>query len=152
MKVYDPNLIKNSQGLDQKGPQKKANSSENAQSFLEILRANSSSNTDSVKPTDKISPPSHIFDRIRLTPVQEQAISKGEEVLKLLNHLSKLYNEVDVSESSFDSVASALSSNVEELKEIKSQLDANDPLKNTLEEIGILGMVEKIKITRGDYT
>ncbi len=152
MKIYNPNLIKNSQGLDQNGQQAKRKSSENAQSFLDILNASTTSKTQDTQPVKKATPPVELFDKIGLTPIQEQAISKGEEVLDLLNHLTKLYNEVDRSNLSLDSVANALSSKVEELDKIKDQLEASDPLKKTIEEIGILSVVEKIKITRGDYS
>ncbi len=148
MKIYNPHFIqqKEQTGQEKTEPQK----TQRGESFLDILKAASTKKSEEIKGT---TPVGLTFPKdLGLTALQKSAISKGEETLGLLNHLAGLFTKEDSSKSALDSIANALSHNIDELKELKKGLDSNDPLRNTLDEIEIISMVEKIKITRGDYT
>jgi hypothetical protein len=86
-----------------------------------------------------------------LNPAQKEALAKGEEILGLLGHLGKMLEASDMSGSTARSAADALSSRVNELRLMRDNLDASDPLRDTLDEIGTISIVEQVKITRGDY-
>ncbi len=148
MKIYDPYFIQQKEQTGQKKtePQK----TQRGESFLDILKATATKKSDGIKGATPVGPT--FPQNLGLTDLQKSAISKGQETLGLLNHLAGLFTKNDSSKSALDSIANALSHNIDELKELKEGLDSNDPLRNTLDEIEIISMVEKIKITRGDYT
>lgn len=95
---------------------------------------------------------SQLFSSMDFSPVQKDAISRSEEALTLLNHVADLLDGSTGSISSVDSAVSALDSNTKELLSIKENLEQGDPLRQTIDEIAVLTTVEKIKITRGDYS
>ncbi len=95
--------------------------------------------------------PGSIISQVDLNDAQKQAISRGEDTLTLLNHLAGLL-ERPSGRTSMESVAGALDTSSRELQALKEQLDTSDPLRKTIDQIAILSVVEKIKITRGDYT
>ncbi|NPA95595.1 MAG: hypothetical protein GXO58_09245 [Thermodesulfobacteria bacterium] len=95
---------------------------------------------------------SQLFNSMDFSPAQKDAISRSEEALTLLNHLADLLDGSTGSISSVDSAVSALDSNTEELLSLKENLEQGDPLRQTIDEIAVLTTVEKIKITRGDYS
>ncbi len=86
-----------------------------------------------------------------LTPVQKEALAKGEEVLGLLGHICSQLESSPISGVAARSAADAISSRVNELRLMRDSLDASDPLRDTLDEIGTISIVEQVKITRGDY-
>ncbi len=117
-------------------------------SFSEILEGAKATKAHETKP---LSAPGELTSPMGLSDVQKNAISRSEETLTILNHLAGLL-EKDPNSSSMQSLVGALDSSSNELMALDSKLDPNDPLRNTINEINILSVVEKIKITRGDYT
>ena len=117
-------------------------------SFSEILE-----NAKGERPQDigSTGAPGSIISQVDLSDAQKQAISRGEDTLTLLNHLASLL-ERPSGRTSMDSVAGALDTSSRELQALKEQLDTSDPLRKAIDQIAILSVVEKIKITRGDYT
>ena len=121
----------------------------NNKSFSEILeKAKGPGPTEGKSP---LATPGEIVSQMELTTVQKKALSRGEETLTLLGHLASLL-EKSADSSSLESIAGALDSSSSELLAIKTKLEQGDPLTKTIDEIAVLSMVEKIKITRGDYT
>ncbi len=124
------------------------NSDAKGSSFSEILEKVQDSNP---RPLNSVGTPGEIVSQMELTTAQKQVLSRGEETLTLLGHLASLL-EKPVNSSSMESMASALDSSSNALLALKAELEQGDPLAKTVDEIAILSMVEKIKITRGDYT
>ncbi len=96
-------------------------------------------------------PTSNYINALDFNQVQKDAISRSEEALSLLNHLAGLLDGA-ASPSSIESMAGALDSSSKELLSIKEGLEQGDPLRQTIDQIAVLSTVEKIKITRGDYS
>ncbi len=121
---------------------------ESVATFSQILE-----NAKGKRPQDigSTAAPGSIISQVDLNDAQKQAISKGEDTLTLLNHLAGLL-ERPSGRTSMESVAGALDTSSRELQALKEQLDTSDPLRKTIDQIAILSVVEKIKITRGDYT
>ena len=84
--------------------------------------------------------------------IRRQAVEIGEQVLNLLSDCSVLLNEPSLNHSRLESLGDALKGQVDNIKEIRGKLEPNDPLRHEIERIGILGVVESIKIKRGDYS
>jgi len=57
----------------------------------------------------------------------------------------------EMSGSATRSAVEAITSRLDELRLMRDGLDASDPLRQTLNEIGTVSVVEQVKITRGDY-
>jgi uncharacterized membrane protein YdfJ with MMPL/SSD domain len=87
-----------------------------------------------------------------VTSLQGDAISEGETMLDMLEHLSTMLEGVDSSQGSMEAVADSIQSRLETLVNRRDSLDADDPLRQTLNEIGMLAAVQEAKITRGDYS
>ncbi len=121
---------------------------ESGSSFSEILE-----NAKGKKPQDigSTAAPGSIISQVNLSDAQKQAISRGEDTLTLLNHLAGLL-EKPSGRTSMESVAGALDTSSRELQALKERLYGGDPLRKAIDQIAILSVVEKIKITRGDYT
>ncbi len=98
-----------------------------------------------------VSAPGWISSSLDLNMIQKQAISRGEDTLTLLNHLASLLDR-PTETSAIKEVANALDSSSNNLQALKEKLDVTDPLRKVIDQIAVLSVVEKIKITRGDYT
>jgi len=86
-------------------------------------------------------------------PASEQAdaLAAGEQALALMQHLSTILMGADNSMDDFDPVAKALDSSTRDLLEMRDALDPHDPLRNTIDEIGVMSVVASMKIERGDF-
>ncbi len=131
----------NSEGQKKKGA--------SGTSFSEILEKTS----EDQAPGSAAAPAaSGLFSQMEtLNPAQKEAIAKAEEILGLLGHLGKMLESSEMSGSAARSAADAISGRISELRLMRDGLDASDPLRETLNEIGALSIVEQVKITRGDY-
>jgi len=118
-------------------------------SFSEVLENAKGEKSQDIGFT--IAPGSIDIAQVNFSDAQKQAIYRGEDTLTLLNHLAGLL-ERPSGRTSMESVAGALDTSSRELQVLKEQLDGSDPLRKTIDQIAILSVVEKIKITRGDYT
>ncbi len=130
------------------GNSKTGKNKESLSSFSEILE---NTKSDKHRVAGATSSLDSIASQVNLSTVQRNAISRGEATLTLLNHLAGLLEKSSGS-TSIESVASALDSSSNELMAMKNKLHSGDPLRKTLDQIAILSVVEKIKITRGDYS
>ncbi len=147
MKIYDPGIYQLQGRSSAQQDQKKEDVA--GPSFSEILedasapkgvgKPSSPSQIDSFGPSDVFS------------PAQKEALAKGEEILGLLSHLGEVMGSPEKSDSAVQSVADAISGKVDELRLLRDGLESSDPLRDTLNEIGTLSIVEQFKITRGDY-
>jgi hypothetical protein len=147
MKIFNPNIQLEKADVSKK-LKGKGHNAPNGMSFPELLKSSSALKSHSVqRPMES----THTVEIEALAPIQKEAASKGEETLSLLNRLVTILETQDMSDSSARSVADALSNNIEDIKLLKGRLDASDPLRKTLDEIGVVSLVEYIKITRGDY-
>ena len=147
MKIFNPGIYE----LNGKSPASEDNKKENitGPSFSEILENVSAPEAGSeTAEASRLDP----FGRIEtLNPSQKDALAKGEEILGLLGHLGKVLDSSELSDSAARSAAEAISDRVDELRLLRNSLDGSDPLRDTLNEIGTLSIVEQVKITRGDY-
>ncbi len=84
--------------------------------------------------------------------IRKQAVEVGEQVLDLLSDCSLLLSEPHLNHSRLQSIGDALKGQVDNIKVLRERLDKTDPLRQEIERIGILGVVESIKIERGDYS
>jgi hypothetical protein len=147
MKILNPGIYQ----LNGKSPASEDHKKEAAAgpSFSEILE-----NASAVKAGTAAAAAGRLdsFGQIEtLNPSQKDALAKGEEILGLLGHLGKVLGASELSDSTAKSVAEAMSHRVDELKLLRDSLDGSDPLRDALNEIGTLSIVEQVKITRGDY-
>ena len=147
MKVENPFGTLFDQIASKKSGAEKADT--NRKNFSEILEK--AKGPDPTEGKSPLAAPGEIVSKMELTSVQKKALSRGEETLTLLGHLAGLL-EKSADSSSLESIAGALDSNSSELLALKTKLEQGDPLAKTIDEITVLSMVEKIKITRGDYT
>ncbi len=92
-----------------------------------------------------------LFNNPLPSAAQTDAIGAGEHALDLLDHLSGILMEHNSIEGGLDTVATALDSNTRDLVQIRDTLDAQDPLRNALDEIAIMSVVTSMKIERGDF-
>lgn len=86
-----------------------------------------------------------------LSSAQSDVLAIGDQALNLLEHCSAVLENPDLPDTVLGSVATALSEQAVELKNIRDGLDIYDPLRNTIDSIGVLSVVESAKINRGDY-
>ncbi len=86
------------------------------------------------------------------TSAQADALAAGSQALELLDHLGAMLQQMDSSNSSLDSVASALEDEVGMLADYKETLEINDPLRGAIDEIGVMSIVASMKIERGDFS
>lgn len=87
-----------------------------------------------------------------LTPAQSNALSMGETTLDLIEHLGDMLKENESGQGSMDSLAEALKGQVGMLLDGRDNLDVSDPLRKTINEIGILAAVQGSRISRGEYS
>ena len=147
MKIFNPGIYQLNGNSPASEDQKKENVT--GSSFSEILEnassAKAGAGTAAACGLDAL-------DRMEtLNPSQKDALAKGEEILSLLGHLGKVLGSSELSDSAVKSAAEAMSDRLDELRLLRNSLDASDPLRDTLNEIGTLSIVEQVKITRGDY-
>ncbi len=86
------------------------------------------------------------------TRLQTEAMTIGEQALSLIEHLYTRLDNHETSQGLLDTIASGLSDQVERLRAIRDSLEEGDPLKQMIEQIGILSAVESAKINRGNYS
>ncbi len=86
------------------------------------------------------------------TRVQIDAMAVGEQALSLMEHLYTRLDDHRIPQGLLDTIASGLSDQVKQLQTVRDELEDGDPLKQTIEQIGILSAVEAAKINRGDYS
>jgi hypothetical protein len=105
--------------------------------------------------TDTASVPQAGQDILRpapsLSPHQDEALAAGEDALRLLEHYEALLTGPNLDASSLDTVAEALAEQTEGLRNLRDRLDMHDPLREAIDSIGVLTVVESAKIIRGDY-
>ena len=146
MKVFNPGIHNlDTNGLTVK-EQKKAGVE--GPSFSEILEK--TSKEDPVTAAS-LSRAGSVGQPVSLSMAQNHAIAKAEEILNLLNHLGSMFGSSGTSDSALKTTAEAISDRLQELRELRDGLDMSDPLRDTLNEVGTLSIVEEAKITRGDY-
>jgi hypothetical protein len=80
------------------------------------------------------------------------ALAAGEQALELIEHLEAMLTGSGNSDAGVGSVASALEDTTRDLVQIRDSLDAQDPLRGAIDEIGILSVVASMKIERGDFS
>ncbi len=147
MKIFDPGIyqLKGDTHVSKEHKKEEVN----GPSFSEILENTTSSNgagkVEKALGTEILGP------QDTLNSAQKDALAKGEEILGLLNHLGGVMESSGINDSVARSAAEAISGRVEELRQIRDGLEPSDPLRDTLNEIGTLSIVEQFKITRGDY-
>lgn len=91
-------------------------------------------------------------DIVRTNRLQEQALSFADQSLDLLAHLEGLLKAPSASsEKAIGQVKAVLDEHVQGLIEIQKDLSPEDPLRETINEIGVKMAVEAYKIQRGDY-
>lgn len=147
MKIFNPDIYQLKGNSPASEDQKKE--AVTGPSFSEILKnasaAKAGTGTEAARGLDS-------FGQIEvLNPAQKNALAKGEEILGLLGHMEKVLDSSELSDAAVKSGAEALSGRLNELKLLRDSLDASDPLRDILNEIGTLSIVEQVKITRGDY-
>ena len=148
MKIFDPGIYH----LKGDAPASKDRKKEEpaGPSFSEILE-NASASKAAAGRSAAVSTFDALGQMETLNPAQKDALAKGEEILGLLSHLGKLLESSEASDSAARSAAEAISGRIDELRVLREGLDASDPLRDTLNEIGTLSIVEHVKIVRGDY-
>ncbi len=152
MKIYN-NIIKNnieSSKKQQKSPKKEG-------CFFEVLKeASKDIKNNNINTNKGIELNNVILHNIegcnKISQIRRQAVEIGEQVLDLLSDCSVLLSEPNLNHSRLESLGSALEGEVDSIKQIREKLEPNDPLRYEIERIGILGVVESIKIKRGDYS
>ncbi|MGQ9498918.1 MAG: hypothetical protein ACUVQ6_00820 [Dissulfurimicrobium sp.] len=85
------------------------------------------------------------------TTAQANAISLGNNTLGVLEHLSSLLATPGTGSNTLNSLAEALSRQIEDIKNARNSLAQNDPLRDILDAIGAVSAVEIAKIKNGDY-
>jgi len=70
----------------------------------------------------------------------------------MLEHYGTLLNNPDTTEETLEQISSNLSQRAEDIKNLRDNLGQEDPLRKTLNAIGIVSAVEALKIKRGDYS
>ena len=141
-------------GIDGLDGKKKPDSASGAPAvnFSDILDNATGKKVSSTGASAPISGPDAAMNMQSLSPEQNAALSSGETALDLLGHLgSILENGDNAALGSIDSIADYLGEQVNTLMQTRDSLDASDPLRKTLNEIGILAAVQGNRINRGDY-
>lgn len=118
--------------------------------FADVLnQAAGEANVDSV---NEMAAVSAFFEMQGLSESQNKAIAQGEVTLELLEHLQTMLENGESGDSRMGFWAESMVQQVESLISGRDSLDSSDPLRNTIDEIGILAAVEGAKISRGDYS
>lgn len=97
-------------------------------------------------------PPSPPDQVPRLLPAQESALDAGEHALEVLGHLSGMLGARGLTRGEAGTLSRTINEQVEQLGIIRNELDKSDPLRDTIDQIRVLGLVESIKLDRGDYS
>ena len=93
------------------------------------------------------------FPGTTTTKAQEQTISYVNDTLELIGHLGKLLEPQDqLQEKRLPHVRNVLQERIKGLITLRNGLSANDPLKDTVTDLGVRMAVEAYKIARGDYS
>ena len=155
MKVYNNPI--NIEKVDGSNKKQQKSSLKGKGCFSEILNEVSKDISNENPTNKKIEINNVIIHNIKNTDrvpqnIRKQAVEIGEQVLDLLSDCSVLLNEPSLNHSRLESLGDALKGQVDNIKEIRGKLEPNDPLRHEIERIGILGVVESIKIKRGDYS
>jgi len=83
--------------------------------------------------------------------IQTTALTVAEEALALIEHFSNNINEANINDSILNTLAETMDNKVEDLKILRDGLDFSDPLRENIDAIGSLTVVEAAKIRRGYY-
>ncbi|OCC16111.1 hypothetical protein DBT_0573 [Dissulfuribacter thermophilus] len=119
--------------------------------FDEILREKTA--VSSPNPASPVDPIQGIQDTSTTTDIQKHALSYGEESLTFLERLSFTIKENPPQKDKIlEQYRDILNDRTETLKVIRDLLNEGDPLRDTLNEIGVRTAVEAYKIYRGDYS
>ncbi len=129
--------------------QNRQRNGETQKSFSSILSEATTPEVQSPKP---VMPGMPVAEPVHLKPVQDSALAVGQQVLDLLDHLSTLLNDPDFSQGKAKPLAEAISGQVDQLNMVRNELDKDDPLRETIDRIRVLSLVESIKLSRGDYS
>ncbi len=117
-------------------------------SFANILQETASSPSKDACPVVSGAP---LIDTSNLTPAQDAALTVGHQTLDLLNHYESLLTNMNFSQDGMKPLSHALATQSDQLGNLRNELDKDDPLRDTIERIRVLSMVESIKLDRGDY-
>jgi hypothetical protein len=148
MKIFNnrPELapISNRKAVSGRGP-----AQETEGSFSQALeRASSTARTESAEPLDPTFGP----QISALSPRQSEALAFGEKTLGLLEHYGNMLSDPDFGDSALESVSASLSEHAQDLRTLRDGLDEQDGLRDMLNALGVLAVVESTKISRGDYS
>jgi hypothetical protein len=113
-----------------------------------LEQASSTARTKSTEPLD----PTYGPQISALTPLQSEALAFGEETLELLEHYGNMLSDPDLGDSALESVSASLSEHAQDLRSLRDDLDEQDGLREMLNALGVLAVVESTKINRGDYS
>jgi hypothetical protein len=150
--VYDMKINTAYPGMDGVVDKKRPDgvSGSGAVKFADILnQAAGTQGAESVAPVSGAVPGMEMHG---LSREQSAAISSGETALDMLAHLGTLLEGNETAAGSMEAVSASLEEQVNMLLEGRDSLDPSDPLRKTLDEIGMLAAVQGSKISRGDYS
>ena len=98
-------------------------------------------------PTGQVSPISATHK------AQEEALSYANESLDLLSHLERvLTDDKSLLEKRLQGIEAVMRERVQGLLTLRNELSVDDPLRETVNRVGVQMAVEAYKIHRGDYS
>ncbi len=109
--------------------------------------------TQEAEKTAPLAPVTQISGATQASEAQRHALQIGEDSVTMLDMLSNTLIEGDNDiEKHLDTIGSLLMKQTEALRDVRDMLEGHDPLKETVNEIGVKTAVEAHKIQRGDYS
>ncbi len=149
MKINNDFHIPEAVGLNDKNSSAKV---DGAGSFSKLLEQASSSPSVADLQEPGMSPEAASMFQATLTGAdQADALASGEYALELIEHLGAMLANTGSDSAGLKPVASALESTSRNLMDMRDNLDAHDPLRGAIDEIGVLSVVTSMKIERGDF-
>ncbi len=120
-------------------------------SFKEVFNKAISDNDNSVAKTQNAN--NHSTDGMEdFQPIQANALTVAEETISLMEHFSNNISGKNINRTVLNTLAETMENKVEDLKTLRDGLDFSDPLRENIDVIGSLTVVEAAKIRRGYYS
>ncbi len=105
-----------------------------------------------VTDTQGVAPAGQLPTGPRIERVQEEALYYAEESLELMGHLKDvLESGAPGMEKALGQIGEVMTERVEGLISLRDELAPHDPLKESVNRVGVQLAVEAYKIQRGDY-
>ncbi len=147
MKINETNLKQLIDSASKAKPSQGEESTRN--NFKEIFDQAVSAPGNEAKGAHKTAAP---LDSTGFIPIQNSAINVGEEAVTLLENFAHSILRGKENSALLDTFADTMEHKAEELKIVRDGLDISDPLRENIDVIGSLTVVEAAKIRRGYYS